>query len=111
MSNCSLFCLILFITPILAAPVDEKKDEFLKSGEFYFYLSKRINFINYEIIVDCTKPIHHPGRPSCFAAIPVYTWNSSEKLCKKGIYGGCNGSKNQFSTLEKCQQIAGKVCI
>ncbi|XP_044311044.1 kunitz-type serine protease inhibitor-like [Varanus komodoensis] len=42
-----------------------------------------------------------PGR--CEAYIPRYYYQPATKRCKQFIYGGCNGNRNNFTTLRKCQ--------
>ncbi|KXJ09881.1 Kunitz-type protease inhibitor AXPI-I [Exaiptasia diaphana] len=39
----------------------------------------------------------------CRAAIPRYYYNSQSGKCETFTYGGCDGNKNNFATMEKCK--------
>lgn len=44
---------------------------------------------------------------SCKAFIPLYRYDYKSKLCVKFVYGGCDGTANQFPTLMECIEFCG----
>ncbi|XP_063436800.1 eppin-like [Mytilus trossulus] len=40
----------------------------------------------------------------CKAYMPRYYYSKKVKKCLRFIYGGCEGNKNNFETLEQCKQ-------
>ncbi|CAB0006626.1 unnamed protein product [Nesidiocoris tenuis] len=40
----------------------------------------------------------------CRADFPMYGYDVSQKKCVEFQYGGCRGNRNNFKTLEDCQQ-------
>ncbi|XP_077551055.1 papilin-like isoform X2 [Haemaphysalis longicornis] len=40
----------------------------------------------------------------CFGYFPRYYFNYTLMTCQKFIYGGCQGNKNNFETVEECEQ-------
>jgi Kunitz/Bovine pancreatic trypsin inhibitor domain len=47
----------------------------------------------------CSEPLD-PG--PCLANIPRFYFCATSRTCKKFIYGGCKGNKNNFETFESC---------
>ena len=39
----------------------------------------------------------------CLSKITRYYYDKEEGKCREFIYGGCQGNKNRFLTLEHCQ--------
>lgn len=50
----------------------------------------------------CSQPISS-GR--CYAAFPMFAYNSATGACEGLIYGGCGGNGNRFGSLEECKSI------
>ncbi|XP_051540735.1 boophilin-H2-like [Myxocyprinus asiaticus] len=50
----------------------------------------------------CSLP---PDQGTCFAIIPKYYYDSTEKNCRVFLYGGCQGNGNRFDTREECKKI------
>ncbi|WP_437673982.1 BPTI/Kunitz domain-containing protein [Sorangium sp. So ce131] len=48
----------------------------------------------------CTLPAD-PG--ICDAYFPMYYHDAETGVCRPFIYGGCDGNKNRFETIEECQ--------
>ncbi|XP_051542343.1 boophilin-H2 [Myxocyprinus asiaticus] len=42
---------------------------------------------------------------SCFAMIPKFYYDSTEKNCRTFLYGGCQGNGNRFDTRKECQMM------
>lgn len=59
---------------------------------------------------DCNQPHTLPGA-SCHAKIERYHWNNEVQVCVAVEWGGCRETKNNFASLEECEQIAKPVCI
>ncbi|XP_077551062.1 actinia tenebrosa protease inhibitors-like isoform X2 [Haemaphysalis longicornis] len=38
----------------------------------------------------------------CFAYIPMWAFNAKTSVCESFIYGGCDGNKNRYTTMEAC---------
>ncbi|GIY61357.1 papilin [Caerostris darwini] len=53
---------------------------------------------------DCDKPAE-PGL--CRAYIPRYYYDQEAGQCKKFIYGGCGGNRNNFQTEDECYNKCG----
>nr|XP_042897682.1 actinia tenebrosa protease inhibitors-like [Parasteatoda tepidariorum] len=53
---------------------------------------------------DCDKKAD-PG--FCSAYIPRYYYDQEEGMCKKFIYGGCGGNRNNFATEDECNNKCG----
>lgn len=53
---------------------------------------------------DCDKKAE-PG--NCLAYIPRYYYDQEEGMCKKFIYGGCGGNRNNFATEFECYNKCG----
>ncbi|VUZ49898.1 unnamed protein product [Hymenolepis diminuta] len=50
---------------------------------------------------DCKDPID-PGRGrACFQR---YAYDQSTEKCRQFIWGGCDANRNNFETLEDCQE-------
>lgn len=45
-----------------------------------------------------------PDGSSCAAAIPRWTHDITTGICRPFIYGGCDGTANNYETLEACQK-------
>lgn len=58
---------------------------------------------------DCDLPHVVPG-PQCLAYFVVYHWNNTVNECNEVLYGGCRATKNNFQTLEKCEETAKHIC-
>jgi tissue factor pathway inhibitor len=43
----------------------------------------------------------------CKAKLTRHFYNTATGNCEEFIYGGCNGNKNNFETIEECQ----KACL
>ena len=56
------------------------------------------NLINFTV---CELP-SDPG--ACLASMPRYFFNASKGVCEEFTYGGCGGNKNNFQSLEECNQ-------
>ncbi|GFR78097.1 Kunitz-type serine protease inhibitor 1 [Elysia marginata] len=39
----------------------------------------------------------------CLASISRYFYNSTAQECQFFVYGGCQGTENNFETLDECQ--------
>merc|ERR1712002_207842 len=50
----------------------------------------------------CNLPPSPPGM--CFAYLPMWTFNKSERRCFEFIYGGCGGNENRFWSREECER-------
>ncbi|CAG9853554.1 unnamed protein product [Phyllotreta striolata] len=57
---------------------------------------------------DCFQPPEE-GFP-CKGYFEVWTWDYRYKDCVPQTYGGCNPSKNNFHTKEKCLKVAKPIC-
>uniref|UniRef100_A0A915HQ25 BPTI/Kunitz inhibitor domain-containing protein n=1 Tax=Romanomermis culicivorax TaxID=13658 RepID=A0A915HQ25_ROMCU len=82
----------------------------------FFYLSVSMHFsmicceIEYEPFVDkalnistvCSQP-RQTG--PCRASFPRFYYNSTEKQCRKFVYGGCDSNDNNFFTSDECQRV------
>ena len=44
-----------------------------------------------------------PDPGFCKAYFPRFYYDAAEGRCKKFIYGGCLGNKNNFETVEECE--------
>lgn len=65
----------------------------------------RQKLLNTLMISDFHAVCKLPADPGpCQAAIPRYFYSSSKGACEKLTYGGCDGNKNNFETLEGCDQ-------
>ncbi|WP_411027309.1 BPTI/Kunitz-type proteinase inhibitor domain-containing protein [Salmonella sp. s54925] len=51
--------------------------------------------------VDCTSK---PETGRCRGYFPQYYYDQNSKECKKFIYGGCGGNKNNFDSYEECRE-------
>lgn len=60
-------------------------------------------------ISDCLKP-HTLSGPICGEYIVRFYWNHKEKKCERTIYGGCRATRNNFATMDICQEVAGTIC-
>ncbi|GFS71685.1 hypothetical protein NPIL_267221 [Nephila pilipes] len=40
----------------------------------------------------------------CRAAFPRYYYNINKKACEMFTYGGCEGNKNNFENIKKCEK-------
>ena len=40
----------------------------------------------------------------CEGIFPMWYWDLFRGECRRFIYGGCEGNKNKFESLKKCQQ-------
>ncbi|CAH1108931.1 unnamed protein product [Psylliodes chrysocephalus] len=58
---------------------------------------------------DCLKP-HTLSGPICGEYIVRFYWNHKEKKCERTIYGGCRATRNNFATMDICQEVAGTIC-
>ncbi|XP_064463608.1 actinia tenebrosa protease inhibitors-like [Ornithodoros turicata] len=59
---------------------------------------------NQELPRICYQP-KDPGH--CEAYFERYYYDSVEGICKKFIYGGCQGNSNNFKTIEQCNITCG----
>ncbi|XP_051971712.1 kunitz-type U19-barytoxin-Tl1a-like [Xyrauchen texanus] len=50
----------------------------------------------------CSLPLDYG---SCFAIIPKYYYDSTEKNCRMFLYSGCQGNGNRFDSSEECKKI------
>ncbi|XP_018563478.1 kappaPI-actitoxin-Avd3a-like [Anoplophora glabripennis] len=57
---------------------------------------------------DCLKDVAAPN--VCDAYFTVFKWNNKLQKCESAVYGGCNPTKNNFPTMEECQQVAEPIC-
>lgn len=48
----------------------------------------------------CDQPIE---RGLCLALMHRYAYDKETRECKKFVYGGCGGNKNNFRSLEECR--------
>uniref|UniRef100_A0A2L2XZH5 Putative serine proteinase inhibitor n=1 Tax=Parasteatoda tepidariorum TaxID=114398 RepID=A0A2L2XZH5_PARTP len=53
---------------------------------------------------DCVKKAA-PG--NCLAYMPRFYYDQEEGMCKKFIYGGCGGNRNNFATEDECYNKCG----
>ncbi|PRD26526.1 UNVERIFIED_CONTAM: Kunitz-type serine protease inhibitor taicotoxin [Trichonephila clavipes] len=53
----------------------------------------------------CSLP---PNTGPCRAAMPRFYYDSHSNKCEKFLYGGCQGNKNNFKTIEDCQETCAK---
>lgn len=67
------------------------------------------NFLSFSLL-DCNQPHTLPGA-ECYAKIPKYHWNNEVQVCVEVIFGGCRETKNNFNTLEECENTAKPVCL
>ena len=58
------------------------------------------NLINSTV---CELP-SDPGACLAHASMPHYFFNASKGVCEEFTYGGCGGNKNNFQSLEECNQ-------
>lgn len=47
------------------------------------------------------------GMLSCMGYMPRVTYNHKTNTCDEFIFGGCNGTPNNFATFEECQNFCG----
>ena len=52
----------------------------------------------------CLEPPLQEGSRACRAAFPRFTFNKFTLRCERYLYGGCNGSRNLYSSLEECRE-------
>jgi hypothetical protein len=54
----------------------------------------------------CAGPVEYPGPNGavCAAYIPRWSHDMATGLCLPVVYGGCGGTKNNYETLEACQE-------
>ncbi|XP_055944337.1 carboxypeptidase inhibitor SmCI-like [Argiope bruennichi] len=56
---------------------------------------------------DCNLP---KETGPCFGYFPRYYYDPKTNTCKKFIYGGCGGNRNNFWTQEECQDKCRVIC-
>ncbi|XP_026111713.1 BPTI/Kunitz domain-containing protein [Carassius auratus] len=62
----------------------------------------------HEIYPDDDKVCSLPkDEGDCFASIPKYYYDNTEKMCLMFLYRGCNGNGNRFVSREDCQAMCG----
>uniref|UniRef100_A0A224Y1X6 Pancreatic trypsin inhibitor n=1 Tax=Rhipicephalus zambeziensis TaxID=60191 RepID=A0A224Y1X6_9ACAR len=54
----------------------------------------------------CMEP-RDPGH--CRASVPMWYFDAYERMCKKFIYGGCQGNKNRFETKAACEATCSRL--
>ncbi|XP_072386502.1 uncharacterized protein [Diabrotica undecimpunctata] len=59
---------------------------------------------------DCFRPVESDVGMACMALFRVWRWDIKAKACVRDNYGGCNRTKNNFFSLEKCNEVAKPVC-
>ena len=64
------------------------------------------NSNNINFLATCLLP---PEVGSCKGRFPRWFYNTSSSQCELFIYGGCNGNKNQFRTLNECNKLCGEL--
>ncbi len=52
----------------------------------------------------CKLPI---ATGPCRAYMPSYGFDTAKGECVQFIYGGCEGNKNRFETLDACEDVCG----
>jgi len=55
----------------------------------------------FHFVVDCLLP---KDAGPCEAAISKYYYDTKARRCKHFLYGGCQGNRNNFNTLRKCEK-------
>ena len=48
-----------------------------------------------------------PEMGPCEAYFEQYFYNSTSETCEKFIYGGCQGNKNRFTSIDECDKKCG----
>ena len=56
------------------------------------------NLINFTV---CELP---SDSGTCLTPMPRYFFNADKGVCEEFTYGGCGGNKNNFKSLEECNQ-------
>ncbi|EYC10374.1 hypothetical protein Y032_0056g2712 [Ancylostoma ceylanicum] len=69
------------------------------ANRFETQLSCRVSF--YAIPNPCELPL---AKGPCSAFIPRYGYDKAKGKCVQFAYGGCKGNKNNFLSIENCQQ-------
>ncbi|XP_037959678.1 kappaPI-actitoxin-Avd3b-like [Teleopsis dalmanni] len=91
-----LICISVFGV-IYGMPTDNVVEELKEVEES----SLKPDVDDIKIIEDCYQP-KEVGR--CFALFHRYAYNAENHKCEEFIYGGCAGNKNNFDSLEECEQ-------
>ena len=64
-------------------------------------LSTVLSAIEYEEEIDCHST---PHIGPCRAVMERYYFDKSDRKCKKFIYGGCSGNKNNYLSDSDCNK-------
>ena len=76
-----------------------------------FYIIFYINKYNKQSIIFLGICDLLPKVGSCKCRFLRWFFNTNSSQCELFIYGGCHGNKNQFQTLNECNDICGELYI